>query len=316
MKVLPGVRLNFSKSGVGASFGVPGARYSISPTGRRTVSGGIPGTGMSWRETVGNSSASSGVSGDTSYAARTAKVKGPGCFSIGLLIIGVLFGLSAVQTKPLDTTLLVLGLLCAGPALFIIGIGSAVKKQQRPVEDDRAHEGASDESSSADVPETLPEIISEQALYGAMWDAYLRAKRREGGGLEFGMPMDPDEVAIYALSGELFDPAKGLNSIEGTVVVTNKRVIFDSVERNHEWVLAKLMKLTITGPGQRVFAVKGRTQNMGLLFADHVNDFDNALGFALHLSNPRFTPQSPEPIMEEYLQKLAARRAELEGGQA
>ena len=29
MKLLPGVRLNFSKETVGLSFGVPGARYTI-----------------------------------------------------------------------------------------------------------------------------------------------------------------------------------------------------------------------------------------------------------------------------------------------
>lgn len=37
-KILPGVRVNFSKRGVGVSFGGKRARYSISPTGRRTTS--------------------------------------------------------------------------------------------------------------------------------------------------------------------------------------------------------------------------------------------------------------------------------------
>ena len=37
-KILPGVRLNFSKKGMGISFGGKHARYSISPTGRRTAS--------------------------------------------------------------------------------------------------------------------------------------------------------------------------------------------------------------------------------------------------------------------------------------
>ena len=46
MKLLPGLRLNFSKETVGLSFGVPGARYTINSKGRRTVSTGIPGTGL------------------------------------------------------------------------------------------------------------------------------------------------------------------------------------------------------------------------------------------------------------------------------
>lgn len=37
-KIAPGVRLNFSKKGMGVSFGGKHARYSISPTGRRTTS--------------------------------------------------------------------------------------------------------------------------------------------------------------------------------------------------------------------------------------------------------------------------------------
>lgn len=47
-----GVRINLSKSGVGYSFGVPGARITRSPDGtiRRTTS--IPGTGVSHRETI------------------------------------------------------------------------------------------------------------------------------------------------------------------------------------------------------------------------------------------------------------------------
>lgn len=46
MKLMPGVRLNFGKDSVGMSFGVPGARYTMNSKGRRTVSVGVPGTGL------------------------------------------------------------------------------------------------------------------------------------------------------------------------------------------------------------------------------------------------------------------------------
>ena len=39
-KVAPGVRLNVSKSGFGASVGGKGGRYSVHSSGRRTVSAG------------------------------------------------------------------------------------------------------------------------------------------------------------------------------------------------------------------------------------------------------------------------------------
>ena len=59
MKLLPGVRLNFSKETVGLSFGVPGARYTINSKGRRTVSTGIPGTGIYNVETLSSGTRSS-----------------------------------------------------------------------------------------------------------------------------------------------------------------------------------------------------------------------------------------------------------------
>lgn len=46
MKILPGVRLNFSKSALGLSFGVPGARVSVNTRGDVYTSAGIPGTGL------------------------------------------------------------------------------------------------------------------------------------------------------------------------------------------------------------------------------------------------------------------------------
>lgn len=51
-----GARVNFSKSGVGASFGVKGLRYSVHSSGRRTTTVGIPGTGLSHVSTKGGSS--------------------------------------------------------------------------------------------------------------------------------------------------------------------------------------------------------------------------------------------------------------------
>lgn len=51
VKLMPGIRLNVSKSGISASVGVPGATVNI---GRRGVRGtvGLPGTGLSYTETL------------------------------------------------------------------------------------------------------------------------------------------------------------------------------------------------------------------------------------------------------------------------
>jgi hypothetical protein len=51
LKVLPGVTLNFSKSGVSVSAGIKGAHVTVGPKGI-TKSVGLPGTGLGARETT------------------------------------------------------------------------------------------------------------------------------------------------------------------------------------------------------------------------------------------------------------------------
>lgn len=49
---MPGVHVNFNKDSVGLSLGVRGAHYTINSKGRRTISAGIPGTGLSSVQTI------------------------------------------------------------------------------------------------------------------------------------------------------------------------------------------------------------------------------------------------------------------------
>ena len=51
ISILPGVKLNFSKSGASVSAGVPGFRNTISTSGKLTTSVGIPGSGVSYVKT-------------------------------------------------------------------------------------------------------------------------------------------------------------------------------------------------------------------------------------------------------------------------
>ncbi len=49
IRILPGVYINLSKSGVSASLGGHGATVNVGADGRRMITLGIPGTGMSYR---------------------------------------------------------------------------------------------------------------------------------------------------------------------------------------------------------------------------------------------------------------------------
>lgn len=44
------LRINFSKSGVGFSLGIPGFRGGMSANGRKYVSASVPGTGMRYQK--------------------------------------------------------------------------------------------------------------------------------------------------------------------------------------------------------------------------------------------------------------------------
>jgi hypothetical protein len=53
IKILPGVTINLSKSGVSTSLGGHGATVNVGTSGKRTFSLGIPGTGLSYRVPLG-----------------------------------------------------------------------------------------------------------------------------------------------------------------------------------------------------------------------------------------------------------------------
>ena len=54
IKILPGVYINLSKSGVSASVGGHGATVNVGANGRRMITLGIPGTGLSYRVPLGS----------------------------------------------------------------------------------------------------------------------------------------------------------------------------------------------------------------------------------------------------------------------
>jgi len=60
IRLLPFLRLNFSKSGISFSLGTPGASLNLGTKGARG-SVGIPGTGLSYRKSLSGAGRSSGA---------------------------------------------------------------------------------------------------------------------------------------------------------------------------------------------------------------------------------------------------------------
>ena len=55
-KILPGVRVNLNNGSASVSFGPRGFKHTISTSGKRTTTVGIPGSGLSWTTTSGGKS--------------------------------------------------------------------------------------------------------------------------------------------------------------------------------------------------------------------------------------------------------------------
>lgn len=90
-KILPGVRINWSKSGPSVSVGPRGAKVNIGKRGAY-VSGGIPGTGLYYRQKIGgrnkNPNSSSPTTTSSSPSGSNGLFTGKGCLiSIILSIV-------------------------------------------------------------------------------------------------------------------------------------------------------------------------------------------------------------------------------------
>jgi tetratricopeptide (TPR) repeat protein len=85
IKLIPGVRLNFSKSAIGLSVGVPGARVSVNTRGDVYTSAGIPGTGLYSveRSSVRGARSRRGASSADEQIYIPPKPPKPGIFAIG-----------------------------------------------------------------------------------------------------------------------------------------------------------------------------------------------------------------------------------------
>lgn len=99
VKLLPGIRLNFSKSGISTSLGGRGASINIGPKGiRKTV--GIPGSGMSYSTFSSHGSNADAASDSTpSSTAPQGSSSGRGCGCIAIVAL-LLVAVATCSQKP------------------------------------------------------------------------------------------------------------------------------------------------------------------------------------------------------------------------
>jgi hypothetical protein len=94
-------RLNFSKSGVGFSFGVPGARVGVNSKGKKYVRGGIPGTGLYYQSSLPD--AQPGQAPQPGQPPQSTASVSPLGIWIAVFVVGlIIYGMSS--SKPAATS--------------------------------------------------------------------------------------------------------------------------------------------------------------------------------------------------------------------
>lgn len=247
-----GLRLNFSKSGVGYSVGGPWYRVGRTATGRSYTTTRIPGTGMYKREYGSSSSKGTSASNSQLPPPATKKPNGPlaGAFIAGILGIGFLVG-------GLWLIGVILLLIAGG---FIVQVVLTVSKAVNTSNDAKRKEAASDALEKGE-PETAlshvepllghtddPEVpvlaglAYERSDRGEEAEAAFEAAHKKAGNmatlclyadqvrhngkpkdavkmLQAEAPADPKHAALYfAVMGQCFldmgDPAAALDVAE------------------------------------------------------------------------------------------------------
>ena len=90
IKIAPGVRVNLNKNSTSVTFGGKGFHHTVSSTGRKTTTAGIPGTGISYTTTDGGHKASGTGRKKSSASASTQNGgKNPGCLS-GCMVLMII----------------------------------------------------------------------------------------------------------------------------------------------------------------------------------------------------------------------------------
>jgi hypothetical protein len=80
VRLIPGVRINLSKSGASVSVGRRGAWFTTGPRGQRTTVG-LPGTGLFWTQQA---------SGPPAHASRANLAMGLFCVAVLVALVGLI----------------------------------------------------------------------------------------------------------------------------------------------------------------------------------------------------------------------------------
>lgn len=227
-KIFPGVRINLSKTGIGFSAGARGARVSRSAKGRITGSVGIPGTGLSYRETL--NSKKNMVKGNDSKSERNKR------FSTGRIFgwaFSLVFLYSGVVNFKSDST--------AGLASFLIGIGLIgflirSKNKTNSISSDESDENLFPNSKYTNEPKTIKEwkeVLNEFEELSRLLQCVKNKVGDKKNAPNF--PSDKGEVVFYKSNITLTNYEESEYFDSGIAYLTNDRIVFLGSNQTEQW---------------------------------------------------------------------------------
>ena len=270
-KIFPGVRLNFSKKGIGISAGIPGARVSLSPDKKRlTFSQSIPGTGLRKQETVSLAKFKSdnqykdynrkskykelfrdGRFNDIYESSKTSKyrlVKKAFIFSF-LLFIGSAFLPFPAESEIYGGMLaFIFFILLALLPIYFVMRGKLLKNARKKFMDEMAEQSVQEEKKM-DFDSSMymlgPKDNAEKEFLIEYYERaceLIKIIRADGShnGIASEIEVSSGEAVFFKCSAILtnYDAIDVTDS--GFVYVTNKRVIFLGLRKMQEWEFAKM----------------------------------------------------------------------------
>ena len=274
MKIAPGIRLNFSKNGTGVSFGPRGAKYSISPTGRHTVSGGLPGSGISFREQI-NSTAKSSRSRRVRYSTQYAENESRAYsrshpFLGGFLILISLGAISnGISSWSQDKANSIFSIILA---LAIGFVGAFIYRSRKYPEQPGMPSELDNLMNSRFIRDPLD--LAEWELTNKEYSRFVEllnksAEKISDNSEAPAFPVQNDEVLFAKFTGAITDYDGLEQSESGTIYITDKRITFIGATETEEWKF-DYMTAPVGQPEKRVmtFPLTNRKKISGVVIID------------------------------------------------
>jgi len=242
IKIAPGIRVNFSKTGIGLSAGVRGARMSVNSHGRVTRSVGVPGTGVFYTKSKTIGAAPRGrarTSEATNNSTDLYKGKSSSWFLTFVGVAMFFFGVPAAFNNAIG-----LGVVFCLVGVVFLMFGSAA----RVVDDSHQTQQRTDlplELTGPHYKNPTEFWIAEGQTLAAIRETIRKAFRGEPSGpLDYPVMLKADEVAFSQVASMLFRGSSAAPDDTGALTLTTARLIFTGPEKTIDWTFDKIITAT------------------------------------------------------------------------